>query len=206
MHKKKSTTEIWNTVSHAIGVILFLYFSYLLVQKANDGRETAAYLIFALSNILLFGSSASYHAFSDRIGGKWLQVIDHVAIYLLIAGTYTPFLAISLRASAVGLPFLIGIWIVAIIGIIAEIFLPNRFPKLRVVLYLLMGWSILLIMPEVLQLIDHRALYWLVAGGLAYTVGVIFYQQKTKPWAHVIWHFFVLVAAILMFISIYYYI
>ena len=204
--KETSKAELVNTISHGIGVVLFIFLTYLMVEKASTTREMLAYLVYGLSNILLFGSSAIYHAFSHSIASKWLQIIDHVAIYLLIAGTYTPFLAISLGGTTVGDGFLGVIWLTALVGIVFEIFIPNRFPRLRTILYLIMGWSIIFIFPEIVESVDNNALYWVLAGGIAYTIGVFFYNQKTKPWFHVIWHFFVLFAAIFMFVGIYFYI
>jgi hemolysin III len=128
-------------------------------------------------------------------------VLDHCAIYLLIAGTYTPFLLDSLR-DRWGLTLLAGVWTMALVGIVYKLFLLGRFPRLSTAMYLAMGWLAVLALPALLRALSLPIVLWLVAGGLAYTVGTAIFHSRRIPYAHAIWHGFVLVGSACHFVAV----
>ncbi len=205
--KREASVECLNVLTHGLGSILGVIGLFLLLNKENVGRlfmnpESIAYFIYGLSMIILFGASALYHAFSFTPLKTLFQKIDHASIYLLIAGSYTPYLVLVIGGK-LGYSFLTVIWLAAIAGIIFEVVWTNRFPKLSTILYLAMGWlSILLIYP-LYQALSPKKIIYLILGGLFYSVGTYFYQKKHIDWMHVIWHLFVLAGASFVFISIY---
>lgn len=205
--KRELSVEGLNVLTHGLGSILGLVGLFLLLNKENVGKffmspDSIAYFIYGLSMIILFGASALYHAFSFTPLKALFQKIDHASIYLLIAGSYTPYLVLVIGGK-LGYSFLAVIWLAAIGGIVFEVVWTNRFPKLSTILYLAMGWlSILLIYP-LYQALSPKKIIFLVLGGLFYSVGTYFYQKKHIDWMHVIWHLFVLAGASFVFFSIY---
>ncbi len=162
---------------------------------------TFSALAFSLSMILLYGASAVYHilnhGFSKRVG----RIFDHLAIYLLIAGTYTP---IAFRIWEPEGPVILTIlWMLVAVGILLKIFFWQRIRILHTAVYLAMGWLIVFFWKPVIQRIPGEFIPWAIAGGLFYTVGVIFYAWKKLPWSHAIWHLFVLTGSIAFYIGIY---
>ncbi len=204
--RKESIPELTlNSVSHGIGVGLSIFALVFLLLQANGVEQVLPVLVFGITLIILYSSSTLYHAFPksmNRVSALFRR-LDHCAIYLLIAGTYTPYIWL-LVANTQGYIFLGFLWGIAITGIVLKATLFKRFKAYHMTMYLLMGWSILFIWQDVYPLIPTNATLFLFAGGVAYTVGVIFYALKGVPYTHMVWHFFVLAGSLLHFLSIYY--
>ncbi|EOX3427020.1 hemolysin III family protein [Vibrio cholerae] len=201
--------EVANTISHGVGLILGIVGLVLLLVKAVDQQADALTItsmsIYGGSMIALFLASTLYHAIPYQRAKCWLKTFDHCAIYLLIAGSYTPFLLVSLRTPlAVGL--MIVIWSLALIGILMKIAFVYRFKKLSLVTYLTMGWLSLIVIYQLAIHLEVGGLTLLAAGGLIYSLGVIFYVAKRIPYNHAIWHAFVLAGCACHFLAIYLYV
>ena len=165
----------------------------------------AALLIYGSSLFLLFFSSTLFHSLIFTKAKKVFQVFDHCSIYLLIAGTYTPFCLLVVQGMA-GVILLSVIWTTAVIGIIYKslrLTKTNKVSKVSTIIYNVMGWAIIVVLPKLYQNIDLTGLLLLVAGGIAYSVGSLFYSMKNRRFTHVIWHLFVMLGAALMFFAIY---
>ncbi len=204
--RKESVTEMtMNSLSHGLGVGLSVFALIFLLVQAQDVSQALPVLVFGISLIILYLSSTIYHAFpkSMKRVSMVFRRLDHCAIYLLIAGTYTPYIWI-LVANTQGYILLFALWTIAVVGIILKATLFKRFKAYHLTMYLLMGWSIMLIWQDVYPLIPTNAMVLLIVGGGAYTFGVIFYALKQIPYAHMVWHFFVLTGSLLHFLSIYY--
>lgn len=197
-------TEIFNAITHGIGVFLGIVGLLLLLIKANTSIQYIAYSIYGASIILLFLASTLYHSLSFTRAKKVFRIIDHSSIFLLIAGTYTPYLLLSLSKN--GLLYFAIIWSIALIGITIKAVIFDKSKKIGLILYIAMGWISLLMINDLLKSIDLMGIILLALGGLTYTFGVYFYKKKDMLFSHVIWHLFVLGGAILMFISIYFFI
>ncbi|MCR8968828.1 hemolysin III family protein [Facklamia sp. 7083-14-GEN3] len=199
--------EICNAITHGIAAVLSLLGTYLLIQKGIkkiSNTDTIAYIIYGFSMVALFTNSTLYHSLSHSKYRSLLQKLDHSAIYFLIAGTYTPYLMIALNNKLAYL-FLAIIWLLALAGIIFEIFAINRFPKLSTYLYLTLGWLSLIIIYPLFKSMNFWGIIYLGLGGIAYSLGTIFYSMKANRWMHVVWHLFVILGAGLMFFSIFRY-
>ncbi|QYO70086.1 hemolysin III family protein [Vibrio cholerae] len=201
--------EVANALSHGVGLILGIVGLVLLLVKAVDKQADALTItsmsIYGGSMIALFLASTLYHAIPYQRAKRWLKTFDHCAIYLLIAGSYTPFLLVSLRTPlAVGL--MIVIWSLALIGIVMKIAFVYRFKKLSLVTYLTMGWLSLIVIYQLAIHLEVGGLTLLAAGGLIYSLGVIFYVAKRIPYNHAIWHAFVLAGCACHFLAIYLYV
>ncbi|EKO3980125.1 PAQR family membrane homeostasis protein TrhA [Vibrio fluvialis] len=201
--------EVANAISHGVGLILGIVGLVLLLVKAVDHRADALTIvsmsIYGGSMIALFLASTLYHAIPHQNAKRWLKTFDHCAIYLLIAGSYTPFLLVSLRTPlAFGL--MIVIWSIALIGIIMKVAFVYRFKRLSLVTYLTMGWLSLIVIYQLALNLDVGGLTLLAAGGVVYSLGVIFYVAKRIPYNHAIWHAFVLAGCACHFLAIYLYI
>ncbi|EKG92207.1 hemolysin III family protein [Vibrio cholerae] len=201
--------EVANTISHGVGLILGIVGLVLLLVKAvaqqADALTITSMSIYGGSMIALFLASTLYHAIPYQRAKRWLKTFDHCAIYLLIAGSYTPFLLVSLRTPlAVGL--MIVVWSLALIGILMKIAFVYRFKKLSLVTYLTMGWLSLIVIYQLAIHLEVGGLTLLAAGGLIYSLGVIFYVAKRIPYNHAIWHAFVLAGCACHFLAIYLYV
>ena len=199
--------EKLNSITHLIGAVLALIgFGALLTIsiQAHDWLLIFSFTIFGFTLILLYTMSTLYHSFHPPKLKKIFQKLDHVSIYLLIAGTYTPYMLVSLRENN-GLIMLMLIWIMAVIGLLLDIFVAKRIEWLQVLIYLLMGWISTLNYSDLQATIPTAGMIWLTIGGIAYTVGILFYvldNLKKLRHAHGIWHIFVLSGSICHFISI----
>lgn len=201
--------EIANTLTHGIGMVLGIVGLVLLLIKAVDHNADALTItsmsIYGGSMIVLFLASTLYHAIPYQKAKRALKTFDHCAIYLLIAGSYTPFLLVSLRTPlAIGL--MIVIWTIALVGIIMKLAFVYRFKKFSLVTYLLMGWLSLVVIYQLALNLDVGGLTLLAAGGVIYSLGVIFYVAKRIPFNHAIWHGFVLAGCACHFLAIYLYV
>ncbi|CAM3135516.1 PAQR family membrane homeostasis protein TrhA [Vibrio mytili] len=205
-----SQTEEWaNAITHGIGMVMGIVGLVLLLVKALDHQADTLTLtsmaIYGSSIIVLFLASTLYHAIPHPNVKRWMKTFDHCAIYLLIAGSYTPFLLVSLRTPlAIGL--MIVIWTIALIGIIMKVAFISRFKKLSLGSYLVMGWLSLIVIYQLAIHLHITGLTLLAVGGLVYSIGVIFYVAKRIPFNHAIWHGFVLAGCVCHFFAIYYFV
>ena len=162
-------------------------------------------IIYGISIITLFTASTLYHSVKDEIKKHYFRIIDHISIYFLIAGTYTPVLLITLHQS-LGWTLFFTVWGIATFGIVLKLFFTGRFEIFSTLLYLVMGWLIVFDFTNLSKLMDSNGVLLLFFGGLAYTVGIIFYALKKIPYNHVIWHLFVLAGAVFHFFMIFFYV
>jgi hemolysin III len=198
--------EFANSTSHGIGVIFgIIGLVMMLLIAGSEASRIASAIIYGVSIIMLFSTSTIYHSVTHHSTRALMKTLDHCAIYLLIAGTYTPFMLISLENSG-GHYYLTAIWIIALLGVLFKIFLGHRYPKTSLASYLAMGWFILIAGKELLANVSSEGLTLLAAGGICYTVGAIFYAWKKLVFNHAIWHLFVLGGAAFHFFSIYWYV
>jgi len=199
--------EKLNSITHLVGAVLALVgFGVLLTISIQEHNALLiiSFTIFGFTLILLYTMSTLYHSFHPPKLKKIFQKLDHVSIYLLIAGTYTPYMLVSLREHN-GLIMLLFVWTLAVIGLLLDIFIPKRIEWLQVLIYLIMGWICTLNFSELQAAIPTAGVVWLTMGGIAYTVGIVFYvldSLKKLRHAHGIWHLFVLSGSICHFISI----
>ena len=203
-----SPREEWaNRLSHGLGLLLGILGLILLLHKGWDQepRVLASYGIYGASLVLLYLSSTLYHSMGSGAARRWCKTFDHCAIYLLIAGTYTPFLLIALDTPlAQGL--MAVIWAVALVGVVLKLICINRFDRLSLIAYLALGWSALAVIYQLYVHLAGEGLLLLGLGGLSYSFGVIFYVAKRIPYNHAIWHLFVLGGSLCHFVAIYGYI
>lgn len=199
--------EIANSITHGIGAGLSVVGLTLLVVLAGrygDVYQIVSFSVYGATLVILYTASTLYHSFQRPRVKRVFQVIDHASIYLLIAGTYTPFLLIRVR-SEWGWTLLIIVWGLAILGVGFKVVFSTRYLKVSVLTYILMGWLCVVAGKEMLSNIPTGGLIWLAVGGVVYTVGVIFYAIKRIPYNHAIWHLFVLGGSICHFFSILFY-
>jgi len=196
-----------NALSHAFGALLATIATILMLIKGNylHGGQYLGLVVYGLSMILLFSSSAIYHFAVDEKKRQWYKKLDHTAIYYLIAGTYTPFLAIAIPTAKAHY-LLIALWLIAFIGTLFKLIFIHRFQKISLIAYLVMGWLAVLVMDDMQHFLKPEALKLLVIGGLAYTIGALFYALKRVRYTHAIWHIFVLIGAGSHFLAIYLYV
>jgi hemolysin III len=201
--------EIANSISHGIGLVFGIVgLVLLLVQAVNDGAGVTAitsYSLYGGSMILLFLASTLYHAIPHQRAKHWLKKFDHCAIYLLIAGTYTPFLLVGLD-SPLARGLMVVIWGLALFGVIFKLAFAHRFEVLSLVTYLTMGWLSLIVIYQLAMRLEVGGVTLLAVGGVVYTLGVIFYASKRFRFGHAIWHGFVLGGSVCHFMAIYLYV
>lgn len=201
--------EIANSISHGIGLVFGIVgLVLLLVQAIETNASTTAitsYSLYGGSMILLFLASTLYHAIPYARAKRWLKLFDHCAIYLLIAGTYTPFLLVGLD-SPLARGLMVVIWGLALVGILFKLTIAHRFKVLSLVTYLLMGWLSLVVIYQMVMKLAPGSVTLLAVGGIVYSLGVIFYVCKRIPYNHAIWHGFVLGGSVCHFFAIYLYI
>lgn len=196
--------EIAHSVSHGIGALLGVAALVFLVWLAvSEGTvwHLASAIIYGSSLILLYTASTLYHAITNARAKHFFQLMDHAAIFVLIAGTYTPFLLVNLRGPW-GWSLFIIIWTIAIGGVFLETMKKERIKWLSLTLYLGLGWMAIVAVKPMLEMVDHFALLLLLLGGLAYSLGVIFYVRKQMVYHHAIWHLFVLAGSVLHFFAV----
>lgn len=196
--------EIGNAVTHGIGALLGAVGLVLMILRSANAWQVVSSCIYGGTIILLFTMSCLYHAISNKRAKAVFRVFDHSTIFLLIAGTYTPYTLVTLNG-AVGWVLFGVVWASAIIGIVLNCISIERFKKFSMACYIASGWCIVAAVVPMVQAMDWRGLLLLLAGGVAYTGGTLFYRKKQRPWFHMIWHLFVLLGAILQFFSIYLY-
>ncbi|WP_347921721.1 hemolysin III family protein [Pontimicrobium sp. SW4] len=198
--------EQLNTFSHAIGAVLGIVGLIILVSKQADTPWSLfSVLVYGLSIIVLFSASALYHAAKTEKRKHYFRIVDHISIYLLIAGTYTPVLLLTLSDSNGWLLFY-TVWGIAAFGVFLKLFFTGRFEVFSTLLYLVMGWLIVFDFSVLAERMDTNGVLFLFAGGLFYTVGIVFYAINKIPYNHVIWHVFVLAGAISHYFMILWYV
>lgn len=200
--------EIFNSITHGIGVGLAIAGLVLLIVRAVQkapveflGSYVTGVSIFGASMIILYLMSTLYHALTPYGAKKVFAIFDHCSIYILIAGTYTPFCLAFLRG-ALGWTIFGIIWGLAILGIVFYAIFGSRMRVLSVITYVLMGWLIIFAFKPMKSALSQTSLAFLLSGGVAYMVGVIFYAMKKIKWTHCIWHLFVLMGTVLHFFSV----
>lgn len=199
--------EVANSVTHAIGALLMLILlpiTSIFSYNRHGLTDSIGVSIFIISLFLMFLSSAIYHSMQYHSPQKYvLRIIDHSMIYIAIAGSYTP-VALSLVGGWLGYIIIILQWGTTIFGILYKIFAKKINEKFSLFLYLFMGWLVIFIIPVIITKTDYKFWTLMLLGGLSYSVGAIFYAKK-KPYFHMIWHLFILVASILQYLGIVYY-
>lgn len=197
--------ERFNSISHLFGAVLALIGLGALLTVALQSRNIwmiISYAIYGFTLVLLYTASTLYHSFRRPELKRIFQKIDHSSIYILIAGTYTPFTLLPLRDTC-GPFILFCVWALAVIGILIDNLSARRREILQVGIYLFMGWFVLIEFDQVLKDVSPEGIFWVGMGGIAYTLGIIFYALDHKVrHAHGIWHLFVLLGSICHFISI----
>jgi hemolysin III len=196
--------ELANALTHGLGAIAALVGGGILVTVAvlhGDRWQLAAAIVFASSLLLLYVASTLYHASRHPLVRARLKVFDHCAIYLLIAGTYTPFTLIGLRGE-LGRNLFIAIWVLALAGIVFKLFFTGRFRLVSTLIYIAMGWLVVLAIKPVMAALDAWTFGWLLAGGVSYTLGTVFYHRPGLRYSHAIWHLFVVAGSVCHYIAV----
>ncbi|MGB5235105.1 MAG: hemolysin III family protein [Candidatus Macondimonas sp.] len=206
MHPERysSAEEAANAITHGIGLLLSIGGGIALVSLAArhaGAREITSASVFAATLVVMYVASTLYHAIPHPRAKRGLKVFDHCAIFLLIAGTYTPFTIVALKGTLGW--WLFGIvWGLAVLGIVFKLFFTGRMQLLSTITYVLMGWIAIVAVVPISRALQPAALYWLIAGGIAYTAGTLFYHNRRIPYSHAIWHLFVLAGSVSHFIAI----
>ncbi len=199
--------EEWlNSATHGLGALLSVIGTVVLIVAASqlgDVWKIVSFSIFGASLIMLYMASALYHGIRQPKLRAVFKTLDHCAIFLLIAGTYTPFLLVNMRGTTGWTLFAI-IWSLAITGVVLKIIFKNRFKLARVGIYVAMGWLITVASSDLVASLSETALYLTIAGGVAYTAGVVFYLADRIPYMHAVWHLFVIGGSALHFSAVYY--
>lgn len=196
--------EVLNILTHGIGIGLAIAgLTLLVVYAALAGNAWAivSCAIFGLTMFTLYFGSTMCHATIGKPGECFFEVWDSVAIYALIAGTYTPFMLVNLRGP-IGWTVFGILWAIVIFGAVMKIRNPKQQPKWIVLLYLVMGWTLLFILPAMIKYIPSRGMWFILAGGLSYSVGVIFYLWRRLKFSHAIWHLFVIGGSVCFFFAV----
>lgn len=205
--------EIANTLTHVVGSHLGAAMLALLVWKGAESAaevpwKVTAAALFGVCMILLYGVSSAYHAVTSWRVKRVLHIMDHMAIFFLIAGTYTPFCLVSLRPTHPGLAWTVfGIeWGATLIGIVFKLFTTGKYRYLSTGIYVAMGWTAVLAIVPLIRALQGLGTMWLTTGGGLYTIGCVFYLWKSLPYAHMVWHLFVLAGTICHFFCVFWYV
>jgi hemolysin III len=200
--------ELASSVIHGIGIVLSIVgLAVLVAHTASYGTasDVLASAVYGLSLILLYTASTLYHSIRAESVRRMLRTLDHIAIFLLIAGTYTPFTLIALRGTW-GWSLFGAVWSLALLGIALEMGLLKRYRRFAVLLYVAMGWVGIVAFRPLLAHLQTGGMVLLLAGGAAYTLGVPFYLWRKLPYHHSVWHFFVLAGSVLQFLAVFFYV
>jgi hemolysin III len=200
--------ETVNALTHGLGALLSLGGLVVLVVMASlhgDAWHIVSCSIYGFTLVLLFSSSTLYHSFRSQRVKHIFRIIDHASIYLLIAGTYTPFVLVNLRGRW-GWSLFGVIWGLALAGIVFQIFFVSRFRLVQTMIYLAMGWLVVIAIKPLFMHVPRLGLLWLLFGGLCYTVGAVFYLWKKLPYHHAVWHLFVLGGSVCHYFAILFYV
>jgi len=200
--------ELINSITHGAGLALSVAGLVVLVTLAalkGTVWHIVSCSVYGTTLVLLYSASTLYHSMRSPRLKRFFRIIDHVSIYLLIAGTYTPFTLVNLRGGW-GWTLFGLVWGLAALGILFKIFFVGRFPTASTAVYLLMGWLAVIAIKPLLTLVPSGGLLWLLAGGLAYSAGVVFYAWEKMPYNHAVWHVFVLTGSICHYFAVLFYV
>lgn len=204
-HLYPKKEERLNILSHGFGLVLSVIAFPFLILKGFDFSgfwKPASFVFYGLSMIVLYAASTFYHATKNPVKRRKMNIFDHAAIYVLIAGSYSPFCIVALDSS-LGWYMFVFVWIFALIGIILKLFFTGRFDKLSTAIYLIMGWQVVIFIKPLMNALSSEGLQYLFAGGVFYTIGAILYSIKKLPYNHAIFHVFVLLGSLSHFLAIY---
>ncbi len=204
MHPSPAREELFNALTHGVGVVASVAGGAVLITLAalfGDGWQLAAAIVFVTTLILLYTASTLYHAFRHERLKARLKVLDHCAIFLLIAGTYTPFTLIALRGG-LGWTLFGVVWALAVAGVVFKLFFTGRFKRLSTLMYVAMGWLVVVAIGPLADALTTWTLAWLIGGGVAYTAGTFFYHRPQLRYSHAVWHLFVLAGSIAHFVAV----
>lgn len=196
--------ERLNAFTHGIGILFCLIATPIILVGVYDENKLSYFysvLAFGVGMLLVYTFSTLYHAVKKEKAKDVLQIADHISIYFLIAGTYTP-LMVRYLESETAFIFLTIMWSIVAVGVVFKIFFTKRFKYLSVILYLLLGYMIVFVLKPLLQNIPLTVLWWIIAGGFSYTTGVYFYMKDHKIYYHAVWHLFVLFGTLAHFVSV----
>jgi hemolysin III len=197
--------EVANSITHGVGALLALAGTVTLIvagARMGDPVRIVAVSIYGATMVMLYLSSTLYHALAPNRAKAVFRVLDHASIYLLIAGTYTPFMLLAFRGAR-GTVLLATVWSLAVLGTTLDACIGARVRRVSLFIYLAMGWMVLLDGRQLLEAVGAGGMAWLVAGGVAYTAGAAFYAAKRVLYAHVVWHLFVIAGTSLHFVAVY---
>ena len=213
--KKKSTylkklesrgEEIANFVSHTAGAGLAILGFIMLIIRAswyNNVSALISYIIFSLGLMVLYTMSSIYHGLKPSTAKNVFEILDHSSIYFLIASSYTPFLVLGLKSN-MGITLLVIQWIICALGITFKAFFTGKFKGISTIVYLIMGWMIVFSWNELVAKISPISLGFLIAGGILYSLGTIFYMWKVCKFNHMIWHIFVILGSIAHYVAVWF--
>ncbi|MDH5834672.1 PAQR family membrane homeostasis protein TrhA [Luteimonas kalidii] len=196
--------ELASALTHGVGAAAALAGGAVLVTLAaihGDAWQLTAAIVFGISLLMLYLASTLYHAVRHPVARGRLKVFDHCAIYLLIAGTYTPFTLVGLRGSW-GWGLFAAIWTLALAGVVFKLFYTGRFKRLSTLIYIAMGWLVIVAIKPVMEALDGWTLGWLLAGGLFYTLGTYFYHRESVRYSHAIWHLFCIAGSLCHYVAV----
>jgi hemolysin III len=196
--------EFFNALTHGLGATAALAGGAVLITLAalyGDGWQLAGAIVFGICLLLLYLASTLYHAIQHPVAKARLKVVDHCAIYLLIAGTYTPFTLIGLRGPW-GWGLFAAIWTLAVAGVVFKLFFTGRFKLLSTSIYIAMGWLVVVAIKPLIGALDAWTIAWLFGGGLFYTLGTVFYHRPSLPYSHAIWHLFVVAGSVCHYVAV----
>jgi len=200
--------ELANRLTHGVGLALSLagLIALIVVAALHGGAlSIVSCSVYGATLVCLYAASTAYHSVCAPQPKRVLKIIDHSCIYLLIAGTYTPFTLVVLRGGW-GWTLFALVWGLALGGIVFKLWFVDRFPIASTIVYLLMGWLVLIALKPLITTLPTPALLWLLAGGLAYSAGVVFFAMPKLPYSHAVWHGFVLAGSTFHYVAILYYI
>lgn len=197
-----------NVGSHALGLLLSVFGLVILVVRASKFGsfwDILSAAVFGCSLVILYAASTWYHSTKQVDMRRKLRIVDHASIYVLIAGTYTPFALITLDGSIGNIVFAVT-WSMAICGIALKLFFTGKYKNLSTLMYIAMGWMMVFFIEPLMEDLAHAGILWLAAGGIAYTTGAVLYGFKSIRFSHAIFHIFVLLGSFAHFMSVYYYV
>ena len=196
--------EIFNSVTHGLGALFGIAGTVVLITLSavnGSGLALGTSIVYGISLIMLYTMSTLYHAIASERAKEVLRIFDHTSIFFLIAGSYTPFCLVALEGNPRGIFVAAVVWICAALGIVLNAVSLKKTEKFSLVLYVLMGWSVMMVIRDIIAVLPVPAFWLLLSGGLAYTGGLVFYAIK-KKYMHSIWHLFVLAGSVLHFLCI----
>jgi hemolysin III len=204
-HRYSDKEEKLNVISHGLGLVLSIVaFPFLILKSFNfEGFwQPISFIIYGASMLILYAASTFYHAAKNPKKRRKLNILDHAAIYVLIAGSYSPFCLVGLNSN-LGWYMFLFVWLFAFTGIILKLFFTGKFDKISTAMYLLMGWQVMFFIKPLMESITTSGFQFLIAGGIFYSVGAILYSIKKMPYNHAVFHVFVLMGSLSHFIAIY---